>query len=490
MSDSAVQPEQRVLSTMHEDGSRRWLRPRLSLGRFHTRRQFVAYGLIAIFALIPYFKINEKPLILLDIINREFTFFGFTFFPTDTLVLALFILGIFITILLVTALLGRIWCGWGCPQTVYMEFVYRPIERYFIGAPGHRAKTGWWRRPGMYLSYLAVSAFLAHVFLAYFVGVDALLSWTTQSPFEHPASFLVMVATTGLMMFDFAFFREQTCIVACPYGRLQSAMIDRNSLIISYDEARGEPRGKKKRTPKTDDAAPGDISLKTVPQDTGDCVDCFKCVTTCPTGIDIRMGLQMECIGCAQCIDACDSVMDKLGRARGLIRYTSQASLQGEKNSLLRPRTLFYPTLLVIIGGLLVGVLATKGTADVSLIRAPGAPFMRLDSGEISNQVRVKVANRENREARYQLEMIEPAGGRIIATNLPIVAGPRERTDEVIVVAVPAAVFTDGRADIKIRVFDEEGFSVTRRYHMVGPYTSAGSMPEATPAEEEQTDDQ
>ena len=227
-----------------------------------------------------------------------------------------------------TALAGRMWCGWMCPQTVYMEFVFRPIERFFDGPPGagHRpgpkaddAADGWpstrsiWRSP----------LYLAHTFLAYFVGVEELARWVRRSPLEHPISFLVMVVVTGLMMFDFSYFREQTCLVACPYGRLQSVMLDRDSLIVSYDPCRGEPR--RKLRDRHDGGG--------APSGAGDCIDCGLCTDTCPTGIDIRDGLQMECVACTQCIDACDAVMTRIGKPKGLIRLSSQAAIAGTPSS-------------------------------------------------------------------------------------------------------------------------------------------------------------
>ena len=248
MSSGPPVPDGRVLSTLMEDGSRRWLHPRLAAGPYLRARRILAYVLIAVFTLLPYLKIGGKPAVLLDLPHREFTIFGFTFLSTDTLLLALALITLVLGICLVTALAGRVWCGWMCPQTVYMEFVFRPIERLFDGPPGARHRPGRKRTTprtvAKYAVYLVISAYLAHTFLAYFVGVEALAQWVRRSPLEHPVSFLVMLAVTGLMMFDFAYFREQTCIVACPYGRFQSVMLDRDSLIVSYDPRRGEPRGK------------------------------------------------------------------------------------------------------------------------------------------------------------------------------------------------------------------------------------------------------
>jgi len=458
---NASQKQQQVLSTLNIDGSRRWIRPRPNAGRFLSARRVVAYFLIAVFTLLPYIRVDGKPSILLDIIRREFTLFGTTFYPTDTLLLALLVLSWFVSIFLVTAFLGRFWCGWLCPQTVYMEFVYRPIERLFEGKPGGRKKTGGWRKPAKILAYLLISMFLAHTFLAYFVGIDQLVHWIGRSPLNHPTSFLVMAFVTAMMMFDFAFFREQTCIVACPYGRFQSVLLDRNSLIVGYDKTRGEPRGKKIRTPKG-----GEVALNVI----GDCVDCNKCVTCCPTGIDIRDGLQMECIGCAQCVDACDSVMDKIGRARGLIRYSSQAALEGGKRKVVRPRTLLYPLLL---GALLTGLVLTavgRTPAEISIIRARGQPFYVSDN-EIINNARIRVRNRTDTDVSYSVQLIDVADGHLLIDEadgaLTVGAGALASTTATI--AVTPAAFANGDFVVTVRVTGSDGYAKDVEFRLFGP---------------------
>ena len=314
-------PEGRVLSTLMEDGSRRWLHPRPASGPYLRARRILACVLDRRFHAPAVLEDPWQAGDSLDLPSREFTIFGFTFLSTDTLLLALALITLILGICLVTALAGRVWCGWMCPQTVYMEFVFRPIERLFDGPPGAQHRPGRKRTTprtvAKYALYLLISAYLAHTFLAYFVGVEALAQWVRRSPWEHPVSFLVMLAATGLMMFDFAYFREQACIVACPYGRFQSVMLDRDSLIVSYDPRRGEPRG------KLGDRKPDSSH--------GDCIDCGLCNDTCPTGIDIREGLQLECIACTQCIDACNGVMQRIGKPKGLIRLSSQAAIEGAR---------------------------------------------------------------------------------------------------------------------------------------------------------------
>lgn len=451
-----------VLPTLNPDGSRRWINPRPSAGRFVRARRALAWLLIVIFTAIPYIKVGGLPMVLLDIPARRFTIFGATFLPYDTLLLALLFLSIFVTIFLITSLLGRVWCGWGCPQTVYMEFVFRPIERFFEGTPG-RARKGAFVGSGgakllKYVTYFLVSCFLAHTFLAYFVGVERLLQWVTQSPFRHPTGFLVMALTTGLMLFDFGFFREQVCLVACPYGRFQSVMLDRRSLIVGYDPRRGEPRGK---------GRPVGVSTPR-----GDCVDCGLCVATCPTGIDIRNGLQMECVHCAQCIDACDAVMTKVGKPRGLIGYGSQAKLAGEKTGMVRTRVVIYSSILTVLVTALVVLLLNRPAANVLVLRARGAPFVTVSDHETGNSVRVKVTNRTTDQAEYAVTVSGPEGTHIQAEQTAMVIAPTESRELPLMLVVPTEAFKRGKAEVVVTIRGPEGFQEAVPFRVVGP----GSM--------------
>ncbi len=452
-------PEQ-VLSTLESDGSRRWMYPKLSKGSLWHRRRILAYFLIVFFVAVPHLRIGGKPLVLLDVASRKFIFFGHTFLPTDTLLLALLMLGVFLTIVLATAMVGRVWCGWACPQTVYMEFLFRPIDRLFEGTAGKGGKpkqkiTGW-RAVARFAIYFVLCTLLAHTFLAYFVGTEQLAQWVRRSPFEHPTSFLVMGATTGLMLFDFLFFREQLCLIACPYGRFQSVMLDRQSLIVAYDENRGEPRRKGKR-----------IGTETA----GDCVDCNQCVVVCPTGIDIRNGLQLECINCAQCIDACNDVMDRVGKPLGLIRYSSQDALNGKKNKMLRLRTVAYPLLL---GGVIIAflaVLSTKFAFDATITRGRGNPFQQTAPGVITNNFTVRLTNRIDEPREYTLTIVEPAEAKIRGlSSEPIrLEGNGEQRIPIVIEIAAARIGTDGQADGIVRVVDDIGNQRELNMIIVGP---------------------
>jgi cytochrome c oxidase accessory protein FixG len=397
---------------------------------------------------------------LLDIGKREFTFFGATFLPTDTFLLMLLLFSIFVGIFLVTDIWGRVWCGWACPQTVYMEFVYRPLEVLIEGGRSRQIKTdesGGFsaRRLLKNIAFFVVSAFLANTFLAYFVGWDRLLDWMTSSPTEHPAAFVVMLVTTVLMFADFGWFREQTCILACPYGRFQSVLLDRQSLIVGYDEGRGEPRERwRKDTERT----------------AGDCIDCGLCVSTCPTGIDIRDGgLQMECIACTQCIDACDEVMDRIGKPRGLVRYTSQAELETGRRKFIRPRLVVYSTILLIMFGALSFSLAGKATADVTILRGLGAPFAILQTGEVSNQIRIKIANRSREERSYSFELADGNNLTLIAPENPLTVPAGETLMTAAFITAQPANFVAGELEITLRISDGVDFEEIRTVRLLGP---------------------
>jgi len=451
-------PPGAVLSTLNEDGSRRWLEPRISFGRYRRRRRALAWFLIVLFCALPFIRVNGLPAVLLDIPGRRFALFGSVFLATDTWLLMLFALSIALGIFLATALFGRVWCGWACPQTVYLEFLFRPLARFIEGGASNvergGARPAGWRRPLRRVVEIAICGFLAHVFLGYFVGIERLASWMTGSPSDHWGSFLLVAGVTAAMFFDFAWFREQTCLVACPYGRFQSVLLDRSSLIVGYDAARGEPRGRGKR----------DAATKL-----GDCVDCHRCVVTCPTGIDIRNGLQMECVHCTQCIDACDEVMDRLGRPRGLIRYSSQDELAGRSRRFLRPRTIIYPAMLATVFGLFIASLATRATADLTVLRAGAAPFEKLADGRIVNHLVVKLVNRDSVARSYRISVagLEGAELRGSPTAGPLAPGETARLDVEIV--APGAAFSAGPRDIEVIAVDDAGATTSQDHRLLAP---------------------
>jgi cytochrome c oxidase accessory protein FixG len=449
---------ERVLSTLNQDGTRHWLRPRLARGRFLRRRRAVAYALIALFVALPLVSIGGRPAFLIDLVARELVVCGAVFRPSETVVLMLVGLTVVLAVFVVTALFGRVWCGWGCPQTVYLEMVFRPLERWLEGTPAQAARLPRFhpRRLVKWAIYAALAFVLANVFLAYFVGIARLHTWVLGSPLEHLAGFTVVLAVTVLMLINFGWFREQTCIVACPYGRLQSVLLDRQSLIVGYDAGRGEPRGKpKKKLP--------------VIGDRGDCVDCGACVAVCPTGIDIRDGLQMECVGCAQCIDACDAVMDKLERPRHLIGYTSQDELAGKPRRLLRPRMIVYPSLLAIVGSLLVWSIVARTSAHVIALRNDGPSFMVLPDGRIASQVRLKIENDTAGPRNYVVSLADAPDAALKSALAVWEIKPHRAAEIPLFVEADPATFAHGQRRIHLRVFDDQGFARIVPITLLGP---------------------
>lgn len=472
--DALLETPEHVLSTLEQDGSRRWINPKLSTGSWWKRRRVVAYALMVVFVAIPHLRIGGKPAILLDIAARKFTVLGKTFLPTDTMLLALLMLSVFFTIVLVTAITGRAWCGWACPQTVYMEFLFRPIDRVFGGTTGKGGKPKANRNAAMSVArvgvYVLLCMFLAHTFLAYFVGTEKLALWIRSSPIDHPAAFLVMAGTTLAMLFDFLYFREQMCLIACPYGRFQSVMLDRQSMIVAYDPVRGEPRVKGKRVMDDDTR--------------GDCVDCNQCVVVCPTGIDIREGLQMECINCTQCIDACDNVMDRTGQPKGLIRFSSQDAIDRKPAKLARGRTVVYPLILSVLLGGFAYALVIKSGFDARVIRGKGAPFTIAASGQIRNSFSIRLVNREDDPKSFKLGIVKPGvggkseAGGAVDDGIKLKVIDREMLDlspgQSILVPVSvdfpvSLTIGDGNEPVEVVVTDGEGQEKRVLVRLLGP---------------------
>lgn len=465
MSATPPIPKERVLPTLNQDGTRLRIRPKLYQGVHLARRRLVAWALILMFAGLPFLKIGGMPAVLLDLGAREFTFFGRTFFATDGVLLMFLMLSIFIGIIAMTAVVGRAWCGWGCPQTVYMEFLFRPIERLFEGDRNAQLRLdgrgGGLRRVLKNGVFLVLSVLVANVFLAYFVGVETLGEWMLTPPTKNPTGFLVMACTAALVMFDFAYFREQMCTVICPYARLQAALLDKDSLIIGYDEKRGEPRHKGK-------SRDGD----------GDCVDCSACVVACPTGIDIREGLQLECIACAQCIDACDTIMPKVNKPLGLIRYTSQASLSGRVSRVLRPRVLAYALLMTLLVGALLFVGSGRKGADVMVLRGIGMPFEVTETG-VRNQLRIKIENRASEPQTYTLSFhagtaetsvpLLDKGAQVIAPENPLTVEKKGQRTTTVYITVPKTLFQGESLPVVVLVEEPDGNLIKIPYVLLGP---------------------
>jgi cytochrome c oxidase accessory protein FixG len=452
-----VRPTREALATIREDGSHRFLHTADVTGRFSTARRWTGWLLIVVYLALPWIQVGGHPAVFLDVATRRFHLFGITLAFQDVWLLFFGITGLGFALFFVTALLGRVWCGWACPQTVFLDHLYRRIERLCEGdAPARREldRAPWragklLRRGGKHILYVLVSAAIAHLFLAYFVSLPELWTMMHTAPGEHTGSFVFVAVFTGILYGNFAWFREQLCVILCPYGRLQSALIDDHSLVIGYDTARGEPRGKA-GTP-----------------DAGACIDCDRCVRVCLTGIDIRQGLQLDCIGCAACIDACDQVMTRLQRPTGLIRYDSLAGLRGEKTRWIRPRTLIYAALLLVGATVATVALTTLHPANLEVSRLGGTPYF-VDEYAVRNQFLVRLVNKRSEPVSFVLTLSDPALTRI-GWDEPIVLAPLAEEVRPLVIQVPLATYTGSR-HLRIEVTDRaHGFTLTRTVNIVGP---------------------
>jgi cytochrome c oxidase accessory protein FixG len=362
--------DQERLSTTDQDGNRVYIHPEELNGRWSKLRTIFFYFLMVIYLVVPWIYIDGKQLVLLDIAKREFHLFGHIFYGHDAPLLLFILVGLGFFFALITSVGGRVWCGWGCPQTVFMDIIYRPIERLVEGSARKRRaldEAPWsvdkiFKRGLKWALFLLVTLHIVHSFLGYFVGTRELVQMSLGNPNDNLTTFLFMLGGSAILLFDFGWFREQFCIIACPYGRMQGVLMDDRSLVVGYDQKRGEPRR----------------STEVTSSQEGDCINCYLCVKVCPTGIDIRRGTQMECIACTLCIDACDSIMEKVQKPTGLICYTSERELQGEKGRRLGARSFIYLLGLLVAISLFLASLNSKRELGIQILRGSKTPYQLI----------------------------------------------------------------------------------------------------------------
>jgi len=395
------------ISTVDHAGKRVWIYPKKPKGKFTNWRTVVNIILLTVLFTGPFLRIGGQPVLMLNLLDRKFIIFGQIFWPQDFYLFGLATIVAFVCIVLFTVVYGRIFCGWICPQTIFMEGVFRRIEYFIEGdwtAQKKLDRQPWGNekliKKGIkHIIFFAVSFLIANTFLAYIIGSDALLEIITEPPTAHMSGFITILIFTTVFYYVFAFFREQVCTNVCPYGRMQGVLLDRKSIVVAYDYKRGENRGKNR---KGEDRASSDK---------GDCVDCKLCVNVCPTGIDIRNGTQLECINCTACIDACDSIMDNVGLAKGLIRYDSEENIaEGKKGFHWSARTIAYTVVLLVLTILLTGLLVIRSEVDATILRTPGMMYQQQAEGAISNLYNVKIINKTHLHMPLTLKMEEGKG--------------------------------------------------------------------------------
>jgi cytochrome c oxidase accessory protein FixG len=463
------------LATADREGRRLWIFPRKPEGRFTRARAWVSAFLLTLLFAGPFIRIGGNPLLMLNVVERKFVILGQVFWPQDLPLFAVAML-IFLTgIGVFTAAFGRLWCGWTCPQTVLMEMVFRRIE-YWIDGDAHRqralSRAPWGRakilrRLAKHALFLGISFLIGNTLLAYIIGSDALLRIINDPPSEHVKGLTFMVLFTLLFYGIFARFREQACTFICPYGRFQSALLDENSIVVAYDYRRGERRGLRLRG-KADPAARREAGL-------GDCIDCRQCVSVCPTGIDIRDGTQMECVNCTACIDACDAVMGKIGRPPGLIRYASLNGIERGERLGFTPRLTGYTAILLALTAVFFYLLFTRSDVQTTLLRAPGALYLPMPNGRISNLYVAKLVNKTRHEVQVELRLEDiPGELKVMGQTLRV---PPEKLIEVsVLLELEHGVLRPGNTPLRLGVYAGNRRIETLRTVFVGPRT----LPAAT----------
>jgi cytochrome c oxidase accessory protein FixG len=464
-------PDVDTLFSVNADGSRNAIHPADVRGRFQRQKHALWLVLIAIYLAVPWLRIGGRPVLLIDLPARHFFLLGQTFNAQDFWLAFFFVTGLGFALFVVAALFGRMWCGYACPQTVFLEGVFRRVERWIEGPAAARVRLDRaplrakaLRRGAKLAVFAIVAAAIAHSLLGYFVPGEVLLEAVTSSPARHPFAFAFVLATTALLFVNFTWFREQTCIVLCPYGRLQGALYDQDTIVVGYDARRGEPR---RGAAPAGDHGSGSGSG-------GDCVDCYRCVAVCPTGIDIRNGTQLECVGCANCIDACDAVMAKLGRAPGLVRHDSQRGFATGGRRFVRGRVALYAVLLLAGVGAFALALTRRRPFEAMLVRAPGRAYA-VEDGRVHNVFDLQLVNKRAGERTFTVEPAAAPGVEIVTGARELRLASLEARRVPVHVFVPVAAFRVGlRAELRVDCADPDGELVrTATVPLLGP--SAGA---------------
>ncbi|MEL6698433.1 MAG: cytochrome c oxidase accessory protein CcoG [Bacteroidota bacterium] len=437
-----------AIGTVNSDGKRNWLFPRKPQGRYYNWRKLASYIFLLLFFVTPFIKINGNPLFLINIEARKFVILSMPFWPQDFHLFVLAMISFFFFIILFTVIFGRLWCGWACPQTVFMEMVFRRIEYWIDGTAVQQkklAQSPWTvekirKRAIKWSIFFAISFLIGNTVLAYILGYEKVLEMITSSPTDNWAQFTGILAFSTVFFFVFAWFREQACLIVCPYGRLQGVLLGKDSISIMYDWIRGEPRGKRKKQ-------------AVLNSEKGDCIDCKLCVQVCPTGIDIRNGTQMECVNCTACIDACDNVMDKIGKPRGLIRYDSHSGIENHTPFRFTTRIAAYIVLLTALLGVFGFSLASRSEVEVTLLRTPGRLFEETDDGMIRNLYNVQIVNKTLEELPLTFKVTKPEGAIVTIVGAGIAVPSQDMTKGILIVDIPRAVIQDQKTILKMEAW-------------------------------------
>lgn len=448
------------VGTIDQQGKRKYIFPKKPKGSLYNKRTIASIVYLFIFFSLPLIKVHGEPLIMLNILKRKFIIFGQIFGPQDFFIFALGMITFIVFIILFTVVFGRVFCGWACPQTIFMEMVFRKIEYWIDGDfnKQQQLKALPWngfkirKRALKMIVFYLISFLIANYFMAYLISMDEVMRYVHEGIAAHSGTFSALMIFTSIFFFVYYWFREQVCIVVCPYGRLQGVLLDKSSIVVAYDYLRGEPRGKK----------------STADKPVGDCIDCKACVRVCPTGIDIRNGTQLECINCTACIDACDEIMDNLGRPKKLIKYASENNIVKKEKLKITARTRAYSVVLLIIFSALVALLVTRDDVDVTILRTQGMVYQKMPGGYIGNLYSARMFNKTHEDININLS-IPSQDGEIEIIGAPPVVGKENYAVVVFLIKKKAKLITKRNSTILIQVQPEGQPSITKKTSFIGP---------------------
>jgi cytochrome c oxidase accessory protein FixG len=449
------------ISTIDKEGKRNWIYAQKPKGKLYNARSIVSVFYLMLFFSLPFIRINDAPFFLFNVLERRFVFFGVTFWPQDFFIFGIGMLAFILFIVLFTVVFGRVFCGWACPQTIFMEMVFRKIEYWIDGDAQHQrllAKMPYNRekiikRALKHSVFFLVAFIIANTFLAYIIGTEELFKSISEPLSQHAGSFVSLLIFTGVFYAVYAWFREQVCLIVCPYGRLQGVMTDRNSILVAYDYLRGEPRSKYKKEEK---------------KSAGDCIDCEQCVKVCPVGIDIRNGSQLECTSCTACIDACNFMMEKVGSPKGLIRYDSENGIAKKEKLRITSRMIAYSSVLLALIAFLVILLSTRSDVDATILRTPGMLFQKQPHNMISNLYNIKLINKTRKDMPISLRLESEFGYVILVGKNVIVPGESKAENEFFIY-VPRDQLKERKTKFKVGIYSGNKKIQTIKTSFLGP---------------------
>lgn len=443
------------VATISKQGERVWIHPKKPKGSYHNKRLIVSLVLLVILFGVPFLKMNGMPMFLFHVMERKFIIFGQIFWPQDFYLIVIGFLTALVFIVLFTVVFGRVFCGWVCPQTIFMEMVFRKIEYWIEGDYRQQKKLmqqEWdfekiWKKTLKHFVFILMASLISHTFWAYIIGLEGVLEVLSDPMDEHTTGFIVLTVFTGAFYWVFSSFREQVCIIACPYGRLQGVMLDKNSLTVIYDFLRGENRGK---------------NTKNRPENAGDCIDCNQCVDVCPTGIDIRNGTQLECINCTACMDACDGVMELVGKPKGLVRVDSEDGIEKGTKLVINTRIIAYGAVLVVLLGVLTTLLLIRDDVEITVLRSQGQLFQRTEQGTIKNLYKINLLNKTMDTLIVSPKLLSHQGQVQPVSDRVWRLEPQGILDDVLFIEIPRGQLKPMNNELELGFYNQNGEEITK----------------------------